>query len=324
MKKPIMIALYSALFLAVFVTSALVSIKVSGSAPQKLFRVDYRGAVYTDLAYGNANGHRYDLYIPDSADPSQPQNLILFIHGGSFNSGVKEEGDAWCKFYASHGYITATLDYILQNQGIPADLNLMNEEILNCVAAIKGLAQTLGITFNGMAVCGVSAGGTLAMNYAYKCANTSAVPVKFVFQLAGPADFEPSDWEILIRVNKWETEKKFVEQMTGQALTDEQMENGEYVEYIDHISPARLVSKDSVPTLCGYGLKDHLVPSSSRESLVKALADCGVPYDYLPFPNSNHGMYADLDVLQDFIDLSLEYCALFFSFHSSMIKVRQS
>lgn len=42
------------------------------------------------------------------------------------------------------------------------------------------------------------------------------------------------------------------------------------------------VIKNPVPTLCGYGLKDHLVP-----------------HDYLPFPNSNHGMYADHDVMQD-------------------------
>lgn len=312
MKKPVIIALYSVLFLVVFIASALVSICISGAAPQKLFRVDYHGAIYTDLVYENVNGHRYDLYIPDSADPSKPQNLILFIHGGSFNSGTKEDGDVWCKFYASHGYITATLDYTLQNQGIPADLYLMNEEIINCVTAIKGHAQTLGITFDGMAVCGVSAGGTLAMNYAYKRADTSAIPVKFVFQLAGPADFEPGDWGILMRINKWKTEEEFVEQMSGQTFTDEQIANGEYVEHINSISPAKIVDKNSVPTLCGYGLKDHLVPSSSRESLVKALTDCGVPHDYLRFPNSNHGMYADLDVMQAFIDLSLDYCAAYF------------
>lgn len=312
MKKPTMVALYALLFLVVFVISALVSIRVTGSAPQKLFQVDYHGAIYTDLDYENVNGHRYDFYVPDSADLSKPKNLILFIHGGSFNSGAKEDGDAWCKFYASHGYITATLDYTLQNQGIPANLNLMNEEIISCVAAIKDHAQTLGITFDDMAVCGVSAGGTLAMNYAYQCANISAIPVKFVFQLSGPADFEPGDWDILMRVNKWKTEKEFVERMTGQTFTDVQMANGEYAKYINSISPAKIVDENSVPTLCGYGLKDHLVPSSSRESLVKALTDCGVPHDYLPFPNSNHGMYADLDVMQEFIDLSLEYCAAYF------------
>ncbi len=313
MKKPIIITLYILLFIIVFLASALISINLAGSAPQRLLKVDYQGKVITDLSYNNASGHKYDLYIPDCVDTSKPQNLILFIHGGSFNSGAKEDGDAWCKFYASHGYITATLDYTLQNQGVPADLNMMNEEVRACASAIKDYCQTLGYTLDGMATCGVSAGGTLAMNYAYKCADTSAIPVKFVFQLAGPSDFEPSDWDILVSVNKWTDEKKFAEQMTGQAFTAEQMANGDYGKYINAISPARLITENSVPTLCGYGLKDHLIPHSSRELLIKALADNGVPHDYLPFPNSNHGMYADLDVMQAFIDISFEYCERYFN-----------
>ncbi len=313
MKKSKLFIIYILLFMVSFFISALVTINLTGSAPQKLLKTDYSGEIIKELSYENKVGHKYDLYIPDDADKKTPQNLILFIHGGSFNSGRKEDGDSWCKFYASRGYITATLDYTLQNQGEVADLYLMNEEVKNCVTAIKEYGQTHGYSFDGMAVCGVSAGGTLAMNYAYKCVSASAIPVKFVFQLAGPADFEPSDWDVLIRVNKWSDEKEFVKQMTGYDFTDEQMANKEYIFSINGISPAMLIDKNSVPTLCGYGLKDHLVPQSSREKLVKALAENSVPYDYLPFPNSNHGMYADIDVMQQFIDLSLEYCEKYFS-----------
>ncbi len=313
MKKSKLIIIYLLLFVIVFLASALISVNLTGAAPQKLLRVDYSGETIKDLSYENENGHQYDLYIPNDADTQMPQNLILFIHGGSFNSGKKEDGDLWCKYYASHGYITATLDYTLQNRDRNADLYLMNDEIASCITAIKAYCETLGYTINAMATCGVSAGGTLAMNYAYKCADSSEIPVKFVFQLAGPSDFDPSDWDILIRVNKWSGRKEFVKQMTGQTFTDEQMANGEYELYIDNISPARLINKDTVPTLCGYGLTDHLVPPSSREELTKALAENSVPHNYLPFPNSNHGMYADLDIMQQFIDMSLEYCRLYFS-----------
>ncbi len=311
MKKTILI--YAGIFIIVFLASAVLTMNLTGSAPQKLLRTNYQGTSHRDLPYKNSSEHKYDLYIPADADTNVPQNLILFIHGGSFNSGKKEDGDAWCKFYASHGYITATLDYTLQGQGTKADLHLMNQEVESCVHAIHEYCRSLGYPLKGMAVCGVSAGGTLAMNYAYKCAETSEVPVKFVFQLAGPADFEPNDWDILIRVNKWADKKEFVKQMTGQTFTDEQMANGEHKPYIDAISPSRLVNENSVPTLCGYGLKDHLVPHSSREELTKALDENGVPHDYLPFPNSNHGMYADPDVMQEFIDMSLQYCERYFS-----------
>lgn len=103
------------------------------------------------------------IYIPANIDINESQHLILYIHGGSFNSGAKEDGDVWCKYYASKGYITATLDYTLQNQGKKADLFFMNNEIKNCVDAINQKCQELGYRVTGMATCGVSAGGTLAM-----------------------------------------------------------------------------------------------------------------------------------------------------------------
>ena len=37
-----------------------------------------------------------------------------------------------------------------------------------------------------------------------------------------------------------------------------------------------------------------------------------VTYDYIEFPKSNHGMYNDLDRLQEFFDKSLEYADLYF------------
>lgn len=150
------------------------------------------------------------------------------------------------------------------------------------------------------------------MNYAYKCAETSAVPVKFVFQLAGPSDFEPTDWSLLKQVNKIKTNTEFLQWMTGVDITEEMLESGDFKRYVDEISPARLVNSTSVPTLVGYGLKDHAVPASSRILMLEALEKSGIAYDYIEFPNSNHGMYADLDKLQEFMDKSLEYCKEYF------------
>ena len=38
-----------------------------------------------------------------------------------------------------------------------------------------------------------------------------------------------------------------------------------------------------------------------------------VMYDYIEFPKSNHGMYNDLDKLQEFLDKSLEYAKVYFT-----------
>ena len=306
MKKRTKVVLYIAVFVIVFVGSALVRIALLGGAPERLIRVKWNdsvGTVYANQEYQNANGHKYDLYIPSGLDESQNQYLILFIHGGSFNSGAKEDGDAWCKYYATKGYITATVDYTLQAHGQEASIYLMNSEIESAVKAIKEQAEALGYRIAGMAPCGVSAGGTLAMNLAYN--GNSEIPVKFVFQLAAPTYFDPSEWLLLMRVDKLKTEDEFCAMMTGKTMTD-------YSREIQKISPACIVSADSVPSLIGYGLIDHCVPLSQKYYLINAYDKYQVPYDYIEFPKSNHGMYNDLDKLQLFLDKSMQYADRYF------------
>lgn len=307
MKKRTKIIVYVVVFIFTFLCSAVVRIQQLGSAPMKLIAVDWNesvGSIYKDMEYENSNGHKYDLYIPNGLDKSEPQYLIVYVHGGSFNSGSKEDGDAWCKFYASKGYITATVDYTLQNQGRDAPISLMNAEIKNAIKAIRQETENMGYTIVSMASCGVSAGGTLAMNLAYS--GDSVIPVKFVFQLAAPTYFEPNDWELLMKVNGWESKEEFLRQMTGMKLS-----STNYSSEIAKISPASLVNENIPPTLIGYGLIDHCVPLNQKFYLMDAFREHDVIYEYIEFPKSNHGMYNDLDKLQMFIDMSLEYCELY-------------
>ena len=307
MKKKTKILIYVITFIVVFLISALIRIMLLGSAPERLIKVEWDesvGEIYSNLDYENDNVNQYDLYIPSGLDKSENQYLILFIHGGSFNSGSKEDGESWCKYYATKGYITASVDYTLQNQGKDASIYLMNEEIENAVKAIKQKTEELGYHIAGMAPCGVSAGGTLAMNLAYN--GNSAIPVKFVFQLAAPTYFAPSEWSLLMKVDRLDSEEKFCKMMTGKELED-------YDTEIQNISPACIVNEDSVPSLIGYGLIDHCVPLSQKYYLIEVYDRDNVMYDYIEFPKSNHGMYNDLDKLQEFLDKSLEYAKVYFT-----------
>lgn len=307
MKKKTKSIIYVSTFVVIFIISALIRIKLLGSAPQRLIKVKWNenmGDIYHDLNYENDNGNQFDLYIPSGLNNSKNQNLILFIHGGSFNSGSKEDGEDWCKYYAAKGYITASVDYTLQNHGKDASIYLMNTEIENAVKAIKQKTEELGYHIAGMAPCGVSAGGTLAMNLAYN--GNSVIPVKFVFQLAAPTYFNPSEWSLLMKVDKLDSEDAFCYMMTGKELADYETE-------IRRISPACIVNEKSVPSLIGYGLIDHCVPLSQKFYLIDAFNKYQVRYDYIEFPKSNHGMYNDLDKLQQFLDKFLEYGKIYFS-----------
>ena len=100
--------------------------------------------------------------------------------------------------------------------------------------------------------------------------------------------------------------------MTGQDFSETDIASGRHSRAVEAISPAGLVRDGAVPTLCGYGLRDHVVPHDQKELLLAAPNAHGVPYDYLDLPNSNHGLYADLDILRQFLDLTLIYCDRYF------------
>lgn len=247
------------IFVLVFLASALTRIFLLGSAPERLVKSlgqDLTCAVFSDQNYENENGNQYDLYIPAGLDKTQDQNLILYIHGGSFNSGSKADGETWCRYYAAQGYITASVDYTLQMHGKDASVYQMNKEIENAVRAIRQRTEELGYHIAGMAPFGVSAGGTLAMNLAYN--GNSAIPVRFVFQVAAPTYFEPSEWTLLMKVDKLASEHDFCKMMTGKELED-------YTQEIQKISPAGIVSDDSVPSLIAYGRIDHCVPVNQKK-----------------------------------------------------------
>ena len=307
--------MYIIVFIVTFLVSAFIRIQFLGGSPAKLLAVDWdesMGTIYSDLNYENEHNHKYDLYIPSGLNKSEEQFLIVYIHGGSFNSGKKEDGDGWCKYFATKGYITATIDYTLQTHGEEATIQLINCEIEQATAAMKDKLKELGYQVNAMATSGVSAGGTLAMNLAYN--GRSAIPVKFVFQMSGPTYFEPKDWGLLMKVDHLKTKEEFVEMMTGYKgdITTEECKDA-----INQISPASLEGKNPVPTLIGYGLIDHCVPQNQKFLLMDEFEKYDVPYDYIAFPKSNHGMYNDLDKLQEFLDKSLEYARVYFTVRPS-------
>jgi acetyl esterase/lipase len=204
-------------------------------------------------------------------------SLILFIHGGSFTSGDKEEEDMWCKYFASKGFITATVNYSLLGRDENANINMMNEQMLACVTAIKEECLNRGYDIKQMATSGQSAGGCLAMLYAYSHADDSPIPVKLVFQQTGPASFHAEDWsgsgsssEAELTDDELNEIAKAASGWSGENITAQMVADRSYRSYIDAISPMMLVNESTVPTLCAYGPKDKIVPGGIKFKLFDA------------------------------------------------------
>lgn len=66
---------------------------------------------------GNVDTLHMDVYMPICEDslPASPRPLMMWIHGGAFLAGDKNDASiqAMCKSFARRGYVTASIDYRL-------------------------------------------------------------------------------------------------------------------------------------------------------------------------------------------------------------------
>lgn len=121
-------------------------------------------------------------------------------------------------------------------------------------------AAKRGYPIDRMAVSGGSAGGTLALLYAYRDAAESPVPVRMVFEMVGPPSFQPADWGIYGLDQSPEAAAALFSTMSGRDITPEIIGTQAYDDSIRCISAYMWVDSATVPTLCAYGVKDLSVP----------------------------------------------------------------
>lgn len=297
-------------FIVVFSVSTIASLVIAMNNNRNTIAVEWSetaGREYRNLRYGNEDGCEYDLYLPKT-NSSNKQALVLYIHGGSFTSGDKSEGEPWCKYYASQGYVAATANYPLHSDGSPSDINKMNVCIKDCVDSITATCNRLGYHLTEMAVTGASAGGCLAMLYAYSMADHSALPVRFVFQQSAPTSFHPELWGITDDSLIIE----FASMMSGIAITDSMIQQGAHTTLLDNISPASRITPSSPPTICAYGLNDNIVPKNQKHILFDSLKAKHIPCIYIEFPHSGHALANDPDSMAVYVKNADMFCNKYF------------
>ena len=260
------------------------------------------GTQLTGLVYDQAKGLKYDVFIPKNAKKGANVPLMLFIHGGAWNSGRRQDIAYACKYYAKNGCITATLDYSLVSSKRPeVTIYTMLDEITRCIGALKGELANRGYRTPKIALGGFSAGGHLALLYSYSRAGESPIPIAFVCEKVGPSDFGEKAFGR-------KGSAAMVSSGTGKPLAVSDLDKPEGKRLVDSLSPVAFVTGKSVPTIFAYGGKDNLVKRHHRDVLAEALEKNGVAHVEIDFPNSHHGMWSDPEKTKEFWKAVLKYC----------------
>jgi len=239
-----------------------------------------------DLEYGRAGCRAMllDLYLPEKG--RKPLPLLIWIHGGAWMSGSKDNPSPALQFTAE-GYAVAQVGYRLsQDAKFPAQIH-------DCKAAVRWLranAQKYNLDPNKFAAWGASAGGHLVAllgttdgapeleGYVNDLKGSSRVQA--VVDWCGPTDF--------LEMGNAESDQ----QHNAPDSPESKLIGGALLENKDKAakaSPISYVSKDAPPFLIMHGDRDRIVPFNQSELLYAALKKAGVDVTFVPIKGAGHG-----------------------------------
>lgn len=112
-----------------------------------------------------------DVWTPPNATAAgaSPQPLIIYIHGGDYVNGDKQEQATGAMAFAQSGYVAASINYRLTaNNDSSASLRALaitsaSTDLMNAVRFFKANAARFNIDPERIATIGASAGGGLSL-----------------------------------------------------------------------------------------------------------------------------------------------------------------
>jgi len=182
-------------FLRIAALATLVALPLSQGCASTL--EEHRNVSYDDR-YGEST--TMDVFVPEG---SGAHPAVMFIHGGGWSIGSKDEYTQAAIRLAHSGYVTATINYRLAPEG------QYPRAVQDCVCALSYLrahAADYKLDPERVAVMGYSAGGHLASLigvgtddplHAPDCASGPTKPPRAVISGAGPQDLRGKDNGVL-------------------------------------------------------------------------------------------------------------------------------
>lgn len=300
------------LFLAAFVAGIIskFALQPAWQAEYSVHWSDELGTKLTDIAYGDADSNKYDLYLPKD-DSKTNYGLVVYLHAGGFTSGDKSGDEEMLSWLCSKGYVAAGINYTLRTEDNNASVFLESNEIKAAIPQVIEEAAKNGYPIDKMAVAGGSAGHALAMIYAYRDADEAPVPLVFTFGAVGPSCFYVEDWSIFgLGYDTDESREAgayLFSVMSGQDITATEIADGSYIQKMKAISAADWVSENPIPTVVAYGACDKVQPFDASKRLETALKENNIDYKYYVLPHSGHGLQNDNSISKQWMESVVEY-----------------
>jgi len=229
--------------------------------------------------------HKMDAYLPEGNGPFPS---FVYIHGGGWVGGSRDEYATMGPFYAKRGIAGFSIDYTLTTQE-KSCWPVVIQDVISAIRHIKANAQQYRIDPERIALMGDSAGGHLASlagvlsgdeNFFEGASGNSAVSsrVSLVVDYYGPTDFQFMG----------ESERSTAYWITATFLgsVTYQMNQSLWLE----ASPATYITADDPVFLIAHGTNDTVVPIDISESFQAKLETAGVETHFVRIEGGDHSI----------------------------------
>lgn len=265
-----------------------------------------------DVAYGTDDKQKMDVYLPANRS-TEDTKVVVFIHGGAFFAGDRKDvPKSSIDYFLSKGWAVVNISYRLVNDDklddflnqiltqdpparIDSDIQIAHQVADVSVAVDHVLAHSREWAINGhrIGVAGHSAGGTLAILYAYSDYNQSG-KVKAVGNWAGALDlaFTQADLDGAVLTKLFIPE--FLHRISGHPFTPDNPTHLQVISphYVVHaIKPIPIISI----------FPEHNVvldlPRQDRQTydrFTDRLNTLGIPNHFVQIDGADHGFGGDL------------------------------
>lgn len=233
-----------------------------------------------EVAYGTADGKKLTLHLARPAGGDAVRPGILFIHGGGWAGGKKDDLKDAIREAARRGYVAASVGYRFAPQyRFPAQI----EDVKCAVRWMRAHAAELQLDPNRIGAIGFSAGAHLAMLLGTMDKNDGlegdggwpeqSSKVQTVVAYFGPVDLLGEYPEV---------SQNIVKNFIGGTKAEKPAE-------YRRASPLTYVNSGDAPMLLFQGTEDVLVPYDQAYTMAIALTKAKVPGRVELMVGANHG-----------------------------------
>ena len=222
---------------------------------------------------------KLDLYLPPK--DKGPSPIVINIHGGGWNHGVKESQTGFNTFFKM-GYAVANIEYRLTGQATaPAAV----EDARCALIYLVKNAKELNIDINKIVIMGGSAGGHLALmagllgndhRFDGNCPGVENIKVAAIIDKYGITDVW--DWG-------------YGKNVTSKSATRWLGERANDRKFAASVSPISYVNKNSPPVFIVHGDADPTVPYQQSVDLHRKLKEAGVRTEFITVEGGLHGKF---------------------------------